>query len=70
VSSFAQRGAWGPRTTCDPTWRPKMVYIATMMAVLGGYSAGEGLMKAQWRVGGRPLGGLLGEAFRGSERDD
>jgi hypothetical protein len=43
-----------------------MVYIATMMAVLGRYSAGEGQMKAQWMVGVRPLGGLLGELFGGA----
>ena len=33
----------GQRTTCDPTWRPAIVYIATILAVgFGGSGLGEG----------------------------
>ena len=61
MSKICAAGGRGLRTTCDPTWRPAIVYIATMMAVLFVYSAVGGGMEAQW------MGvGLLwfGEAFR------
>lgn len=33
----------GQRTTCDPTWRPAIVYIATILAVgIGDLGLGEG----------------------------
>ena len=34
-SNFSSTATWGAgrRTTCDPTWRPAIVYIATILAV-------------------------------------
>lgn len=41
--------ARGRRTTCDPTWRPAIVYIATILAV-GACGSGvtRRVMGAQW----------------------
>lgn len=33
---------------CDPTWRPMMLYIATMFAVLEVQRAVKWRMKSQW----------------------
>jgi hypothetical protein len=42
----------GQRTTCDPTWRPMIVYIATIFAVWGGYSSRAGADGASMDEGG------------------
>ena len=69
ASKFCACGAGrrGQRTTCDPTWRPAIVYIATMMAVVFVDSAVGGGMEAQWMG----VGSLwFGEAFRRREASD
>jgi hypothetical protein len=44
ASSFSPGG----RTMCDPTWRPMMLYIATIFAMLRVRLAVEWRIKSQW----------------------
>lgn len=45
---FSRLQDGGERTTCDPTWRPAIVYIATILSVLEGFEAVGRMMGRQW----------------------